>query len=132
MIEVSSMSDNSGGLFFFCLAEDVVVFFWVPAEQSAFADTPVAFFHPPPFFFIGADEGGGENGSLEVFAMTDKSSGNEVGGGLSVGLRRCMCIISKSTEGTCLTNIDKDRGRVGQIKLIWGRNVTVKIGPGCI
>jgi hypothetical protein len=130
------MPDNSGGgWFFFCLAEDVVVFFvffGVPAEQSAFANTPAAFFRPPPFFFIGAEEGGGEKGSLEVFAMTDKSRGNEDGGGLSVGLRRCMCIISKSTEGTCLTNIDKDRGRVGQIKLKWGRNVTVKIGPGCI
>jgi hypothetical protein len=119
------MSDNSGGLFFFCLAffclaEVVVffVFFGVPAEQSAFADTPAAFFCPPPFFFIGAEEGGGEKGSLEVFAMTEKSSGNEDGGGLSVRLRRCMCIISKSTEGTCLTNIDKDRGRVGRIKLI--------------
>ncbi len=100
---------------------DVVVFFvGVPAEPSAFADTPAAFFCPPPFFFIGAEEGGGEKGSPEVFAVTDKSSGNEVGGGLSVGLRRCMCIISKSTEGTCLTNLDNDRGRGGQIKLIWG------------
>ena len=109
------MSDNSGGgWFFFCLAEDVVVFFvffGVPAEQSAFADTPAAFFRPPPFFFIGADEDGSENGSLEVFAMRDKSSGNEVGGGLSVG----MCIISKSTEGMCLTNLDNDRGCGGQI-----------------
>ncbi len=63
---------------------DVVVFFvlfGVPAEQSAFADTPAAFFRPPPFFFIGAKEGGGEKGSLEVFAMTDKSRGNEDGGG---------------------------------------------------
>ncbi len=113
------MSDNSGGLFFFCLAEDVVVFFvffGVPAEQSAFANTPAAFFRPPPFFFIGAEEGRGEKGSLEVFAMKEKSSGNEEGGGLSVRLRRCICIISKSTKGTCLTNIDKDRGRVGQIK----------------
>ena len=102
------------------MADVVVFFFRVPAEPSAFADTPAAFFRPPPFFFIGAEEGGGEKGSLEVFAMTDKSSGNEVGGGLSVGLRRCMCIISKSTEGTCLTNLDNDRGRGGQIKLIWG------------
>ena len=77
------MSDNSGGgWFFFCL--DVVVFFvlfGVPAEQSAFADTPAAFFRPPPFFFIGAEEGVGEKGSLEVFAMADKSRGNEDGGG---------------------------------------------------
>ena len=43
-----------------------------------------------------------------------------------------MCIISKSTEGTCLTNLDKDRGRGVQIKTIWGRNVKVKIGSGCI
>ena len=43
-------------------------------------DTPTAFFRPPPFFFIGADEGGGENGSLEVFDMHVKGSGNEVGG----------------------------------------------------
>ena len=126
------MSDNSGGLFFFCLADVVVFFFGVPAEPSAFADTPAAFFRPPPFFFIGADEDGSENGSLEVFAMRDKSSGNEVGGGLSLGLWRCMCIISKSTEGTCLTNLDKDRGCVGQIKLIWGRTSTVKIDPGCV
>ncbi len=77
-------------------------------------------FRPPPFFFIGTDEGGGENGSLEVFAMRDKSSGNEVRGGLSVGLWRCLCRISKSTEGTCLTNLDKDGGRGGKIKLIWG------------
>jgi hypothetical protein len=47
--------------------------------------------------------------------MRDKSSGNEVGVGLLVGLRRCMCIISKSTEGTCLPNLDKDRGCGGQI-----------------
>jgi hypothetical protein len=115
------MSDNSGGMFFLCLADVVVFFFGVPEEPSALADTPAAFlFRPPPFFFIGTDEGGGENGSLEVFAMRDKSSGNEVGGGLSVGLQRCMCIISNSTEGTCLTNLDKDRGRGGQIKLIWG------------
>jgi hypothetical protein len=67
----------------------------VPAEPSAFADTPATFFHPPPFFFIGADEDGGENGSLEVFAMREKSSGNEVSRQLSVGLRRYMCIISK-------------------------------------
>jgi hypothetical protein len=39
------------------------------------------FFRPPPFFFIGAQEGVGEKGSLEVFAMTDKSRGNENGGG---------------------------------------------------
>ena len=114
------MSDNSGGgLLFLCLADVVVFFFGVPAEPSAFANTPAAFFRPPPFFFIGAEEGGGENGSLEVFAMRDKSSGNEVGQGLSVGLRRCMCIISKSTKGTCLTNLDKGRGRGGQIKLMW-------------
>jgi hypothetical protein len=110
------MSDNSGGLFFFCLADVVVFSFGVPAEPSAFADIPAAFFRPSPFFFIGADEDGGEDGSLEVFARRDKSSGNEVGGGLSVGLRRCMCIISKSTEGTCLTNLDKDRGGGGQFK----------------
>ncbi len=48
---------------------------------AAFADTPAAFFRPPPFFFIGAEEGRGEKGSLEVFAMTDKSRGNEDGGG---------------------------------------------------
>ena len=67
---------NAGGFLFFWLA-DVVFFFGVPAEPAAFAtvDTPTAFFHPPPFFFIGADEGGGENGSLEVFAMQDKGSG---------------------------------------------------------
>ena len=61
---------------------DVVFFFGVPAEPAAFAmvDTPTAFFRPPPFFFIGADEGGGENGSLEVFDMHVKGSGNEVGG----------------------------------------------------
>jgi len=62
---------------------DVFFFFGVPAEPEAFAtvaDTPAAFFRPPPFFFIGVDEGGGENGSLEVFAMRDKGSGNEVGG----------------------------------------------------
>ena len=35
-------------------------------------------------------------------------------------------------QGTCLTNLDKDRGRGGQIKMIWGRDVKVKIGPGCI
>jgi hypothetical protein len=34
-------------------------------------------------------------------------------------------------QGTCLTNLDKDRGRGGQIKTIRGRNVNVKIGPGC-
>jgi hypothetical protein len=28
-----------------------------------------------PFFFIGTNEGGGENGSLDVFAMRDKGSG---------------------------------------------------------
>ena len=40
------------------------------------------FFCPPPFFFIvWAEDGGGEKGSLEVFAMTDKSRGNEDGGG---------------------------------------------------
>ncbi len=121
------MSDNLGALFFFCLADVVVFFFGVPAKPSAFADTPAAFFCPPPFFLIGADEDGSENGSLEVFAMRDRSSGNEVGGRLSVGLQRCMCIISKSTEGTCLTNLDKDRGRSGQNKLIWGRTLTVKI-----
>ena len=127
------MSDNSGGLIFFCLADVVVFFFGVPgAEPSAFADSPAAFFCPPPFFLIGADEDGSENGSLEVFAMGDKSSGNEVGGGLIVGLRRCMCIISKSTKGTCLTNLDKDRCHKGQIKFIWGSNLTAKIGPGCI
>ena len=126
------MSDNSGGLFFFCLADVVVFFFGEPAEPSVFADTPAAFFRPPPFFFIGADEDGSENGSLEVFAMRDKISGNEVGRGLSVKLRKCMCIISKSTEGTCLTNLDKDRGCGGQIKLIWGRTSTVKIDPGCV
>ncbi len=76
---------------------------------------PLPSFVLSPFFFIGAEEGGGEKGSLEVFAMTGKSRGNEDGVGLSVGLRRCMCILSKSTEGTCLTNIDKDRGRVKQI-----------------
>ena len=80
------MSDNSGGgWFFFCLDVFVFfVFFGVPAEPAAFVtvvDTPTAFFRPPPFFFIGAKEGGGEKGSLEVFAMTDKSRGNEFGGG---------------------------------------------------
>ena len=35
-------------------------------------------------------------------------------------------------QGTCLTNLDKDRGRGGQIKLIWGCTSTVKIDPGCI
>ena len=35
-------------------------------------------------------------------------------------------------QGTCLTNLDKDRGRGGQIKSIWGCNVKVKLGPGCI
>jgi hypothetical protein len=74
------MSDYSGGLLFFCVA-DVVFFFGVPTEPSAFD----AVFCPLLFFFIGTDEGGGENGSLEVFAMRDKSSGNEAGGGLSVG-----------------------------------------------
>jgi hypothetical protein len=78
---VSSRSDNSGGLLFFCLA-DVVFFFGLPTEPAAFtmADIPAAFFPPPPFFFIGADDDGGENGSLEVFAMRDKSSNNKVGG----------------------------------------------------
>jgi hypothetical protein len=69
-------SDNSGEFFLFGLA-DVVFFFGVPAEPAAFAteDTPAAFLRPPPFFFIGANEGRGENGSLEVFAMQDKGSG---------------------------------------------------------
>jgi hypothetical protein len=80
LIGVSLMSDNLGGLFFFCLADVLVFFFGVPAEPSAFDDTPAAFFRSPPFFFIaGAEEGGDENGSLEVFVMRDKSSGNEVG-----------------------------------------------------
>ena len=35
-------------------------------------------------------------------------------------------------QGTCMTNLDKDRGRGGQIKSIWGRNVKVKLGLGCI
>ncbi len=35
-------------------------------------------------------------------------------------------------QGTCLTYLDKDRGRGGQIKLIWGSNVKVKVGPRCI
>jgi hypothetical protein len=35
-------------------------------------------------------------------------------------------------QGTCLTNLDKNRGRGGQIKTLWGRNIKVKIGPGCI
>ena len=91
------MSDNSGGgWFFFCL--DVVVFFvffGVPAEQSAFADTPAAFFRPPPFFFIGADEGRGEKGSLEVFAMTDKSRGNEDGGVNYQSDYGSACVLSK-------------------------------------
>ncbi len=43
--------------------------------------------------------------------MMEKSSGNEVGGGLSLGLWRCMYIISKQAEGTYLTNLDKNRGR---------------------
>jgi len=91
------MSDNSGGgLLFLCLADVIVFFCGVPAEPSALA---APFFRPPPFFFIRTDEGGGENGSLEIFAMRDKSSSNEVGRGLSVRLRRCTCIISRSTEG---------------------------------
>ena len=61
------------------MADVVVFFFGVPAEPSAFTDSPATFFRPPPFFFI--DEDGGENGSLEVLAMMEKSSGNEVGGG---------------------------------------------------
>ena len=74
------MLDNSGGFFIFvCLADVVVFFFGVPAEPSAFANTPATFFRPPPFVFI--DEDGGENGSLEVLAMMEKSSVNEVGGG---------------------------------------------------
>ena len=75
------MSDNSGGGWvFFCL--DVVVFFvFFVVPALAFADRPAAFFRPPPFFFIGAQEGVGEKGSLEVFAMMDKSRGNENGGG---------------------------------------------------
>ena len=59
-----------------------------------------------------------ESGQLTFalcLAMRDKSSSNEVGGRLSVGLRRCMCIISKSTEGTCLDNLDKDRGHGGKL-----------------
>jgi hypothetical protein len=89
-----SISDNSGGFFFFvCLADVVVFFFWVPAEPSAFSNTPATFFPPPLFFFI--DEDRGENGSLGVLAMMEKSSGDEVGGGLSLGLWRCMCIINK-------------------------------------
>ncbi len=59
------MSDNSGGLFFVYLADVVVFFFEVPAEPSAFANTPATFFRPPPFFFIGADEDGSENGSRQ-------------------------------------------------------------------
>jgi hypothetical protein len=57
-------------------------------------------------------------------------------------MRMAEVIISRITEvhvynkqinqGTCLTNLDKDRGRGGQIKSIWGCNVKVKIGPGCI
>jgi hypothetical protein len=87
------MSDNSGGgWFFFCL--DVVVFFvlfGVPA--SVFADLPAAFFRPPPFFFIvWAEDGGGEKGSLEVFAMTDKSRGNENGGGDYQSDYRSACV----------------------------------------
>jgi hypothetical protein len=35
-------------------------------------------------------------------------------------------------QGTCMTNLDKDRGRGGQIKSIWGRNVKVKLDLGCI
>ena len=67
------MSDNSGRLLFFvCLADVVVFFFGVPAEPSAFANTPATFFRPPPFFFI--DEDGGENGSLEVLAMMEMAA----------------------------------------------------------
>ena len=67
------MLDNSRGFFFFvCLADVVVFFFGVPAEPSAFANTPATFFRPPPFFFI--DEDGGENGSLEVLAMMERAA----------------------------------------------------------
>ena len=72
---MESRSENSGGFIFFCLV-DFLVFFRVPAEAavaggtSTAAGTPTAFFHPPPAFFaIGADEDG-ENGFLEVFAMS--------------------------------------------------------------
>ena len=68
------MLDNSGRLLFFDCLADVVAFFFgvVPAEPSAFADSPATFFRPPPFFFI--DEDGGENGSLEVLAMMERAA----------------------------------------------------------
>ena len=51
------------------------------------------FFCPPPFFFIvWAEDGGGEKGSLEVFAMTDKSRGNENGGGDYQSDYRSACV----------------------------------------
>ena len=60
---MESRSENSGGFLFWCLV-DVLVFFGVPAEAAT------AFFCPPPAFFaIGADEDG-ENGFIEVFAMS--------------------------------------------------------------
>ena len=66
------MLDNSGFFFFFvCLADVVEFFFGVPAEPSAFANTPAIFFRPPPFFFI--DEDGNENGSLEILAMMERA-----------------------------------------------------------
>ena len=72
---MESRSKNSGEFLFFCLVV-FLVFFGVPAEaavaggSSTAAGTPAAFFRPPPAFFaIGADEDG-ENGFLEVFAMS--------------------------------------------------------------
>jgi len=70
-----SRSENSGGFLFFCLV-NFLVFFGVPAEAAVAggtftaAGTPAAFFCPlPTFFAIGADDDG-ENGFLEVFAMS--------------------------------------------------------------
>ena len=87
-------SDNSGEFLLFGLA-DVVFFFRVPAEPAAFAteDTPAAFLRPPPFFFIGADEGGGENGSLEVFAMQDKGSGLRLADDYDLDDNGCACVL---------------------------------------
>jgi hypothetical protein len=42
-----------------------------------------------------------------------------------------MCF-KQINQGTCMTNLDKNRGRGGQIKSIWGRNVKVKLNLGCI
>ena len=72
---MESRSENSGGFVFFCLV-DFLVFFGVPAEAAVAGGTPLqqvfpllSFVPPPAIFAIGTDEDG-ENGFLEVFAMS--------------------------------------------------------------